>query len=87
MKTAKELNAIAKEYLKKQEAVQRDKTLKYLEEKIVFAMEGSAEIGNVYCSYHLDAWVDKDIIRKELEQNGYICTVSGNLLKIWWTNT
>jgi hypothetical protein len=84
MKNAKELNAIAKAECERIINEKVEKTTKYLDTKIVPAMEKAAAEGAFKVSLYLDAWVDFDVIVKALEENGFSVSKSGTNLKIYW---
>ena len=84
MKNASELKVIAVAEADRKANERREKSLNYLENRIVPEMEKSAAEGQLYTEFYVDALVDMKVITDELTANGYTHSKNGRNLKIYW---
>ena len=84
MKKANELKVIAMAEVDRKAAERKQRSINYLENRIVPEMEKAAAEGQMFIAFHVDAWVDMKLIVDELTANGYSCSKSGRTLRIDW---
>lgn len=84
MKSANELKEIARAEIDRRDAERREKTINFLESRVVPAMERAAADGQMYISFYVDAPVDIALLMDELTANGYSSSKRGRQLNVYW---
>ena len=84
MKKASEMNKIASEAIKEKIEKMEKMAVETVEKKIFPQIEAEAKKGFYNVKFHVDSNIEKDIVIKILEENGYTVKADGYCISIDW---
>ena len=87
MKKAYEMNKIASKAVREKIEKMEKNAVETVEKKIFPQIEAEAKKGFYNVKFHVDSSIEKNIVVKILEENGYVVKANGYHLSINWYMT